>query len=353
MPASPETLHFSPQQVAESVAHQAGLSALQSMQEGPPRWVYTAGAPEPTEVIRVITPADAVGLPERIAVTRSLHEAGAPLQEFIGGPQHVGSYVATRAKYISRPLPDTSDGHHKLGEATALLHNAGYSVAESTLRIPGFDPLSKAREIFTVLSDLHSSEKTIRIGEIIFPMSLLPDIKKGLEVATQTEHELADRVAALGRLTIAHGDIYPANARLDNGSARLIDLDNLTTGPPEWDLVRAVYQWSNRFKRPPEHTKAFLDSYQGKIAREIDAPSLEWAGQIAEVRFSTSLLTRVVRAIKTAGTAQPWCVIESINRLSTLGDPDAPWYTLAAAREQNDPFAAPKPVEVINAPKVL
>ncbi|MFD3402945.1 phosphotransferase family protein [Kribbella sp. NPDC058693] len=115
------------------------------------------------------------------------------------------------------------------------------------------------------------------------------------------------------RTCIIHGDANRKNAiRGSDGVAVLLDLERLSIGPREWDLVvPAVYQRLGWYS--DSEYDAFVDAYGWDIRTWAGFPTF---AALREFRMTAWLLSRLPR--------EPRLSDEAARRIATLRDPEGP-----------------------------
>lgn len=142
----------------------------------------------------------------------------------------------------------------------------------------------------------------------------LPDTDRAFLGAHLAElrESYAEVSLALPRAVI-HGDAHRKNIVRDgNGQVRLLDLDHMSVGPREWDLiVAAVYHRIGWYSE--EEYRGFADAYGYDVTGWDGFPVL---AAIRKLRMTAWLAARTGR--------EPRLIPEAVNRVESLRHPDTP-----------------------------
>lgn len=127
--------------------------------------------------------------------------------------------------------------------------------------------------------------------------------------------DYADLPAGLPRRVI-HGDAWQGNVIVpDGGEPTLLDLDHVSVGPPEWDLVPLAVDHTDFARISTVDYGAFVDAYGSDVT--------SWAGYrtlaaIRELRWTVFALSKADTGSAAAGEAE--------HRISCLrGQIPRPW----------------------------
>lgn len=320
--------------------------SLSAIRTGPPTWIYInndpSGQKDPTDALRLVSNDKQPDLIKKTrknnALLRELYERGAQIQEVRGEPQERDGFVASLSGY----LPGEVDSHNlasykDYGKAVSTLHKAGVELGEDEAireeeKAKSFKPLTRTQETYRYLETLYQNGGELKLGDTIFSVSLLEIFKEHLTTAEEAASEMVRLSAERGYplTTIIH-DAHIGNVRRDKeGQLRLIDLDDLTWGPAEYDLGRPKSQWTQHFKRDLTYAEHFVAGYtQERGGRDLDDDILNLGMLVSRTRYGTSTLTHAVDAAK-QGRSTPideWLLQEGIRRLTNLHDPQAKWWS--------------------------
>jgi aminoglycoside phosphotransferase len=209
----------------------------------------------------------------------------------------------------STELPWTVDGHvvtiwHEVPDAAmastaelaGLLRQLHLLPIPTDLEIPALDPSVRLDEHLAVAGPALSADDRRFLGERL----------------EQLRQEYA-RVSAGLPAVVIHGDANRKNAvRGSDGNAVLLDLERLSIGPREWDLVvPAVYQRLGWYTDP--EYDAFVATYGWDVRTWPGFPAF---AALRELRMTAWLVSRLPR--------EPNLKPEANRRIASLRDPDAP-----------------------------
>lgn len=120
------------------------------------------------------------------------------------------------------------------------------------------------------------------------------DFVNGLSVPTELSQTIAREAQRLdeerpnaARGTVIHGDAHAGNLVQLEEKARLIDLDDMSWGPPEVDLAPSVVA-SKRFSLSERDLEEFLQTAEPEM---IDEPTLNWCCRVREMTMISWLAT--------------------------------------------------------------
>jgi aminoglycoside phosphotransferase (APT) family kinase protein len=249
--------------------------------------------PGPHVVVRISTPRSQLpGVRRTVQVARWLGEIGFPAVRLHGEYQQpvvVGDYLATFWDYL--PPGDGSPSLEALARLLRQLHPL-----TPPFPLPRWDPVTDARQMLARGDSLAQGDRAFLEG-----------------LCDQVEAELALLAPALPAGVI-HGDAWQGNLLAHNGSPVLCDLDQVSAGPREWDLVPTIVN-GLRFGYPPGPARRFLQVYGFDVTLWHGFPALRRARElvmlagVAPVLSSSPLIaqefTRRLDGLRT-GQEEQW-----------------------------------------------
>ncbi len=190
-------------------------------------------------VVRISAPRSQCAQVHRtVEVAQWLGRIGFPAVRLNGDhtqPVVVGDYQATFWDYL--PPADVQPSLDALAWLLRQLH-----ALTAPLALPPWDPIADARHLLARGNGLADADRAFlerRCAELEADLSLLvPALPAG----------------------VIHGDAWQGNLLADAGAPVLSDLDQVSVGPREWDLVPTIVN-ALRFGHPPEQARRFLDAY--------------------------------------------------------------------------------------------
>jgi aminoglycoside phosphotransferase (APT) family kinase protein len=194
---------------------------------------------KPQIVVRISAPRSQLAhVCRTVQVARWLGEVGFPAVRLHGDyeqPVVRGNYLATFWDYLppggTRPPPEA------LARLLRQLHPL-----TAPFPLPSWDPIGDARQLLARGNGLTETDRAF------------------LEAwCDELDAELAVLPPTLGTGVI-HGDAWQGNLLVQSGAPVLADLDQVSVGPREWDLVPTVVN-SLRFGYPIAPVRRFLATY--------------------------------------------------------------------------------------------
>jgi Ser/Thr protein kinase RdoA (MazF antagonist) len=190
-------------------------------------------------VVRISAPRPQSGQVRRtVQVARWLSRIGFPAVRLHGDyhqPVVVDDYQATFWDYL--PPGDIQPSLEALAQLLRELH-----ALSTPLALPRWDPVADARNL-------------LRRGNGLAD----PDRAFLERMCDELDTELSLLVPALPA-GIIHGDAWLGNLLAGADVPVLSDLDQVSVGPREWDLVPTIVN-AQRFGYPPAQARRFLDAY--------------------------------------------------------------------------------------------
>jgi aminoglycoside phosphotransferase (APT) family kinase protein len=190
-------------------------------------------------VVRISAPRSQFAQVRRtVQVARWLNRIGFPAVRLHGDhPQPVvlGDYQATFWDYL--PPGDIQPSIDALARLLRELH-----ALTAPLALPQWDPIADARHLLTRGTGLADPDRAF--------LERLCD---------ELDADLSLLVPALPAGVI-HGDAWQGNLLAHSGAPVLSDLDQVSVGPREWDLVPTIVN-TLRFGYPRDQARRFLGAY--------------------------------------------------------------------------------------------
>ncbi|MBO0856307.1 MAG: aminoglycoside phosphotransferase family protein [Nocardia sp.] len=247
-------------------------------------------------IARIGKPGSAATATRELQISRWLNESGISTVEAISSldqPIIVDERPVTWWQLIPDHRPATPA---ELGQALQRLHSI---TAPSTFTLPEYDPFGGLLEKITSATTLDDDDR---------------------EWLIQHEQDLRNRYLRLPvppRLCVIHGDAWQGNLIVPpDGPPTFLDLDKVSTGRPEWDLVQLAVDHSDFNRLTTTDYQAFVSAYGGMDM--TTAPEFRLFADIQELRwtaFAVSLTTR-----------NPAAKTEAAHRIACLrGRVDHPW----------------------------
>ncbi|GAA1719369.1 aminoglycoside phosphotransferase family protein [Kribbella yunnanensis] len=224
---------------------------------------------------------------DRVAkVATAFGQLGLPTARLAPGlsqPVAGGSWIAT----VWTLLPQVRGRRHDPADLAGPLR-AIHALPEIDVELPGWDPLGQ-------ISDLLSKAASLTGADDDF-LSDWATREFGLSIGQVLEHlwdkcgELAVDLEAVEWTlprSVIHGDAHAGNL-LDDLSGRVVigDLDSVSIGPPEWDLIPAAHG-ALRFGDDPAQHRAFAQAYGLDVSA---CPAWDVLRQVRELQLVTSVI---------------------------------------------------------------
>lgn len=269
-----------------AICHTAGLDPSRARLI---KWTMNAVYALGPHVIRMSRGDHAKHMAHRLTrVATALNDCGAPVIELAEMPQPVeaGEWVATiwqRVPSIGEPQP--------VDLATPL--RAIHAIDDLPGPLPNWNILAKCRQrITSALTGAHAAQlDQWSRTELRLPAAQLTDVLRAR--ADQIEQQLAAVQWYLPHGVI-HGDAHSGNLILPSTPTRpgpapdtvICDLDSVSTGPREWDLVPTAHGHI-RFGRNRTHHEQFAAAYGFDLLAWPGWPVLR---DLRELQLVTSVL---------------------------------------------------------------
>ncbi|WP_406048329.1 aminoglycoside phosphotransferase family protein [Kribbella sp. NBC_00889] len=280
---------------------------------------YTMNAvyklPAASLVLRIAPAANRSTVHRVTKIAHRLAELGLPTVRLAPGleqPIETPDWTATAWTY----LPQIPGQRHRQAElAHPLL--AFHSLNDLGFPLPQWDPISRAQSRLETAAAARGDQliylQTWAASQVRLDLSDL--------VGWLRKRALSVRGAAASaewRLptSVIHGDAHAGNLLTDmHGQSVLCDLDSVSTGPPEWDLVPAAHG-VERFGDPREQYDELSAAYGFDLLSSPTWPTLR---SIRELQIVTSVIGGL--------TGRPDVADELAHRLRSLiaGDTDT-WH---------------------------
>ncbi|MBF5001088.1 phosphotransferase [Nocardia sp. BSTN01] len=184
----------------------------------------------------------------------------------------------------------------ELGEALQRLHSVA---APTTFTLPEYDPFSGLLETIEFATTLDDGDR----GWL-----------------TQHEQQLRSRYQRLPaprRHCVIHGDAWQGNLVVPpDGPPTFLDLDKISTGRPEWDLIQLAVDHSDFNRLTTADYQSFVTAYGGTDMTAT--PDFRIFADIQELRWTAFAIT--------LSTRNPGAETEAAHRIACLrGRIDKPW----------------------------
>ncbi|MGW4501901.1 phosphotransferase [Micromonospora sp. NPDC004336] len=247
----------------------------------------------PPFVIRLAAGPHAATLARRVvSVAESLAQISMPTVRLAASvtsqPIFSGDWVATVWQYV----PTVSDEPKPIDLAAPL--RALHGLTELNLAMPRWSPVEKFRRRLNAAAALPSEEATALDQWSRTQLGIRADhLLRDLHVRCDDVEEDLDRVVWHLPLGVIHGDAHTGNVLLaapNDGAivpaSLLCDLDGMSIGPREWDLVPTAHG-ATRFGRSRADYQGFVNAYGVDITAWAGWPILR---QVRELQLVTSTI---------------------------------------------------------------
>ncbi|WP_232329134.1 phosphotransferase enzyme family protein [Nocardia violaceofusca] len=245
-------------------------------------------------IARIGKPGSADSARRELQISQWLNESGIHTVEAVASmdqPIIVDDRPVTWWRLIPDHRPATPA---ELGEALRRLHSL---TAPPTFTLPEHDPFDGLLE-------------TVR-----FATPLDDDDRKWLIQHEQDLQSGFQRLPAPRRLCVIHGDAWQGNLVVPpSGPPTFLDLDKVSAGRPEWDLIQLAVDHSDFNRLTTADYESFVTAYGGTDM--TTNPGFRIYADIQELRwtaFAISLSTRNPRA-KTEAAHRIACIRGRIDR---------------------------------------
>ncbi|MEU8045693.1 phosphotransferase [Micromonospora echinofusca] len=248
----------------------------------------------PPFVIRLAAGPRAATLARRVvSVAASLEQVGMPTVRLATSvtsqPIFSGDWVATAWQYV----PTVSDEPKPVDLAAPL--RALHSLDGLHVALPRWSPVEKFRQRLNAAAAL-PSEEAAELEQWSRTQLGIPaaDLLGDLHLRCDEAEEDLNRVAWRLPPGVIHGDAHTGNillAAADDGATigsepLLCDLDGMSVGPPEWDLVPTAHG-ATRFGRSCDDYQGFVDAYGVDITAWAGWPVMR---RVRELQLVTSTI---------------------------------------------------------------
>ncbi|MEY8042172.1 phosphotransferase family protein [Saccharopolyspora cebuensis] len=248
-------------------AHQAGLDATDArlLRDGSnAMWLL----PTAHAVARIGPEDTAASATRQVHLARWLATTGLPaVRPLDGPPQPTISDGRPVTWWV--PLPDHRPATPgELGTVLRALHQL-----EPPEDLPEFDPFAAMTDRITAAPHLD------------------PDDRSWLLHRTHQLHDGYRALPPTGTTGVLHGDAWQGNVAVptSGGEPILLDLEHLSTGPQEWDLIPLAVDHTDFARLTPADYHDFTHAY-GTDATHL--PHYRLLADIQELRWTTYLLTK-------------------------------------------------------------
>lgn len=201
----------------------------------------------------------------------------------IGQPVAEDGWIAT----IWTLLPQASGRRHDpvdLAEPLRAIH----SVAEIGVDLPRWNPLGQVRGLLAKAASLKGADHTFLRDWATreFGLNLSQVLGHLNDKCNELDADLATTEWTLPQ-SVVHGDAHAGNLLDDiRGQVVIGDLDSVSVGPPEWDLVPAAHG-ALRFGDDPAQHLAFARAYGLDVTA---CPAWDVLRRIRELQLVTSVI---------------------------------------------------------------
>jgi aminoglycoside phosphotransferase (APT) family kinase protein len=268
-----------------AVCHQAGIDP-----RGAELMRYTMNAVFRIDaagvVVRMTTSARADVVTRVAQVAAAFAELGLPTTRLAPGieqPTHTDDWSATTWVL----LPQRPGHRHELVELASPLR-ALHAVPSLDVELPAWDPIGRARSRLAKASSLTGSDHEFL--QAWADHELKTPLGKVLELLAERCADLNTAVAGTEWTlpeSVVHGDAHAGNLLEDlAGQVVIGDLDSVSVGPPEWDLVPAAHG-AMRFGDDPGQYQALTEAYGFDVTT---CPAWETLRQVRELQLVTSVI---------------------------------------------------------------
>ncbi len=205
-----------------------------------------------------------------------------PLAPGLDRPVHVDGWSASIWKLLPQP-PDRAWAPIDLAGPLRAIH----AIEDPQVPLPYWNPVAKARQRLSALSDLDENDQQYLRGWAAQVGKPLEEIIERLRRWCDELDEAIDQVEWHLPQGVIHGDAHTGNLLVTpDGRAVLCDLDSVAVGPREWDLTPAAHGTA-RFGRNIGKYSAFAMEYGFDITAW---PGWETLRQVRELQLVTSVI---------------------------------------------------------------
>lgn len=280
---------------------------------------YTMNAvyklPAANLVLRIAPAANRSTVRRVTKIAHRLAELDLPTARLAPGvpePIETPNWAATAWTY----LPQIPGQRHRQAElAQPLL--AIHSLHDLGFPLPQWDPVSRAQSRLEIAAAAQDEEldhlQTWAKGKVGLDLS---DLIDWLRKRSRSARDAASSTDWRLPTSVIHGDAHAGNLLTDTrGQAVLGDLDSVSIGPPEWDLVPAAHG-VERFGDPREQYDELSAAYGFDLLASPTWPTLR---SIRELQIVTSVIDGL--------SGRPDVADELAHRLrSLIGGDTATWH---------------------------
>lgn len=194
-------------------------------------------------------------------------------------PVIIDGYPVTWWEFLANHRPATPK---ELGITLRSVHRLPSPIE---LDIPAFDPFLK-------IDQRIKNAKTL-------PSNDLGWLSKKLD---ELEQEYS-QIEPLGPFKLIHGDAWQGNVAVStDGCPVLLDLESVSLGPPEWDLIPIATDFSDFARISPMQYSEFVEAYGGFDVTSwppfrylVDIQELKWISFALALADESTLAEREVR----------------------------------------------------------
>lgn len=224
---------------------------------------------------------------DRVAeVAEEFARLGLPTARLAPGmlqPTAADDWIAT----IWTQLPQRPGRRHDPADLAAPLR-ALHAVSELRVDVPAWNPLGQIRGLLRRAASLEGADHEYLVDWSTreFGLSLTQVLRHLQDTCDELDAALTTTEWTLPR-SVVHGDAHAGNL-LDDISGRVVlgDLDSVSIGPPEWDLVPAAHG-ALRFGDDPTQHQAFARAYGLDVTA---CPAWDVLRRIRELQLVTSVI---------------------------------------------------------------
>jgi Ser/Thr protein kinase RdoA (MazF antagonist) len=242
--------------------------------------VYRLDAPVVARIARPATGTETAR--KTVAVARWLESVGYPAVRAI----HVDQPVTADGHAVTfwEAISDDGSEYATITQVADVISRLHALTAPESLRLPELDPFAGTVERIASSNWLTSSDREFMTGEL---------------ARLRNDYAKLEFILPHG---VIHGDANIGNVLRDHrGNPVVIDLDNFSTGPREWDLILTAlfydrYDW---------HTREEYDAFVGVYGYDI----MQWPGypvlaDIREFAMVTWIIQKAGESERTAAEAR-------------------------------------------------
>jgi aminoglycoside phosphotransferase (APT) family kinase protein len=268
-------------------------------------------------VIRMTTGPTAASRTERVAhIAATLADRDLPTARLAPGicqPMHAAGWSATVWMLLPQP-----PGHRFAPVDLAKPLRAIHAANDLHDGLPTWDTVGKSRDRIAQIETMDGPElHYLEEWALDFVGLKLDKIIDWLQRRCNELTSALDSVEWTLPWSAIHGDAHKGNLLLGtDGSAVICDLDSVTCGPPEWDLIPAAHG-ALRFGDDLSQSKAFADAYGIDVTA---CPAWETLRQVRELQLLSSVIANL--------PGRPDVASELAHRLRTslAGDQVTQWH---------------------------